>query len=463
MNETKPVSPDLRPMRTVSILGATGSVGQATLDVLAQAMRDPTAPHRYVLSALSGHRNIQELHRLAWAFQPRFVGVSGVEARDRAMSSAVSSLAWPPHVQLLVGPDAATELAQRQGDWLMVALVGLAGLGPILAGLATHAVVAVVNKEPLVAAGPMIMETARHHGSTVVPVDSEHNAVWQILQPPPPPQAGQMETPNPSPGDTAPGPGHPESIEKIFLTASGGPFLDWSPEKIRRATVQEALAHPNWSMGRKISVDSATMVNKGLEIIEASHLFGLEASRIEVLIHPQQLIHALVSYEDGSLLAHMGAPDMRIPIAYSLYWPRRHKAATRRIDWSRVFSLEFRPPDMRRFPALALAREALARGPSACLALSAANEAAVEAFLAGDLDLWTLPQILGRVLEQSFPPAETLADCLTLHAATKRKTEALIKTRRVVYPGPGPSSLGSKSSALSSPEHADQARSADLS
>ena len=448
MNETKRVSPDLRPMRTVSILGATGSVGQATLDVLAQAMRDPTAPHRYVLSALSGHRNIQELHRLAWAFRPRFVGISGVEAQDRAAAAAVSSLAWPPHVQLLVGPDVATEIAQMQGDWLMVALVGLSGLGPILAGLATHTVVAVVNKEPLVAAGPMIMETARHHGSTVVPVDSEHNAVWQILQP----QAagpGPMETPKSS---------HTESIEKIFLTASGGPFLDWSPEKIRKATVQEALAHPNWSMGRKISVDSATMVNKGLEIIEASHLFNLEASKIEVLIHPQQLIHALVSYEDGSLLAHMGAPDMRIPIAYSLYWPRRHKAATRRIDWSRVFSLEFRPPDVRRFPALTLAREALARGPSTCLALSAANEAAVEAFLAGDLDLWTLPQILGRVLEQqAFPPAETLADCLTLHAATKRKTEALIKTRRVVYPGPGLSRP-----APSSPEHADQARSADI-
>jgi 1-deoxy-D-xylulose-5-phosphate reductoisomerase len=261
-------------------------------------------------------------------------------------------------VEVGAGPSALEEAGARPAAWVMSAIVGAAGLAPTMAAVRRGAHVALANKECLVCAGPLFIEAAKAYGATLLPVDSEHNAIFQVLT-------------------------HPERVERLTLTASGGPFRNWSREQMAAATPAQACAHPMWSMGRKISVDSASLMNKGLELIEASYLFGFPSKLIDVIIHPQSIVHSLVHYVDGSVLAQLGAPDMRIPISYALSWPDRAAVSTARLDLAKLAQLTFEAPDPFRFPALRLARTALDRGAAATTALSAANEIAVEAFLDG--------------------------------------------------------------------------------
>ncbi len=335
-----------RPRR-VSILGSTGSVGRSTVDLLARN-RD-----EFTVEALTAYRNATLLAEQARQLNARYAAVVD-EAEYAALKEALSGSG----IEAGCGPGALIEAAERPADWVMAGIVGSAGLAPTLAAVRCGRIVAFANKEVLVCAGSLFLEEVDKHGATLLPVDSEHNAIWQCFD---------FE--------------RVDSIEKITLTCSGGPFRERDIEDMRDVTVEQAVNHPTWNMGAKISIDSATLMNKGLEVIEAHHLFRLPSERIDVLIHPQSVIHGLVTYHDGSVLAHLGAPDMRTPIAYALGWPARTAAPMARLDLAKVAQLTFAPPDGRRFPALRLAREALQEGGSAPTVLNAANEAAVHAFI----------------------------------------------------------------------------------
>jgi 1-deoxy-D-xylulose-5-phosphate reductoisomerase len=337
--------------RRVTVLGSTGSVGGNTVDLL---QRNPGA---FVVEALVASTNVQVLARQARSLNARLAVVADpVRYADLKEALAGSSC------EAAAGAQAVIEAADRPADWVMSAIVGAAGLEPTLKAVRRGAIVGLANKECLVCAGDFLMKEVTAHGATLLPVDSEHSAIFQVF-------------------DFA----QPERVEKITLTASGGPFREFDRAAMERVTPAQAVAHPNWSMGTKISIDSATMMNKGLEIIEAHHLFGLPVERIEVLVHPQSVIHSMVHYVDGSVLAQLGTPDMRTPIAYALGWPKRMEAPSPRLDLSRVARLTFETPDNERFPALALAREALHRGGGAPTILNAANEIAVGAFVAGEI------------------------------------------------------------------------------
>lgn len=336
--------------RSVSILGVTGSVGQSTIQVIeelrAQGQELP-------VEAVTAANRVDLLAEACRRLKPKFAAI----ANPALLSAAREALAGLD-VEVAAGPDALNEAGARPADWVMSAIVGAAGLAPTMAAVRRGAHVALANKECLVCAGPLFIEAAKAHGATLLPVDSEHNAIFQVLT-------------------------HPERVERLTLTASGGPFRTWSAEQMSAATPAQACAHPMWSMGRKISVDSATLMNKGLELIEASYLFGFPSKLIDVIVHPQSTIHSLVHYVDGSVLAQLGTPDMRIPIAYALTWPDRGTVSTARLDLAKLGQLTFETPDPIRFPALRLARAALDRGVALTTALSAANEIAVEAFLEG--------------------------------------------------------------------------------
>jgi 1-deoxy-D-xylulose-5-phosphate reductoisomerase len=332
--------------RRVTILGATGSVGQSTISLVA-------GNPNYVVEALTAQTNADKLIEQAHLLRPNFVAIG-----DERLYDKVKSALAPLGIAVGAGPAAMVEAADRPSDWVMGAIVGIAGLAPILAAVRRGVIVAIANKEPLVSAGPLVLAEARRTGATLLPVDSEHNAIFQVFD-----------------FD------RPESIEKIILTASGGPYRTADRSVMAAATPAEAVRHPNWSMGAKISIDSATLMNKGLELIEAARLFPLAEHQIEVLIHPQSVIHSMVAYVDGSFLAQLGTPDMRTPIAYSLAWPDRLLVDGNRLDLAKLGSLTFEQPDHERFPALNLARAALQRGSLCPCVLNAANEAAVEGFL----------------------------------------------------------------------------------
>jgi 1-deoxy-D-xylulose-5-phosphate reductoisomerase len=351
--------------RSVSILGVTGSIGQSTLLVIEELRgRGVNVP----VEAVTAGRNLAGLADACRRLKPRFAAVSEPDLLDE-VRAALAGL----EVEVGAGPAALEEAAARPADWVMSAIVGAAGLAPTMAAVRRGALVALANKECLVCAGPLMLQAAAASGATLLPVDSEHNAIFQVLT-------------------------HPERVDKLTLTASGGPFRTWTREAMAAARPEQACAHPNWSMGAKISVDSATLMNKGLELIEAGYLFNTPEHRIEVLIHPQSIVHSLVHYLDGSVLAQLSAPDMRTPISFALAWPDRANVATPRLDLAAIANLSFEAPDMQRFPALKLAREAFRAGPARAAALSAANEMAVADFLAGRIGFLDIARITGEAL-----------------------------------------------------------------
>jgi 1-deoxy-D-xylulose-5-phosphate reductoisomerase len=351
--------------RSVTLLGATGSIGASTVDLLLHARE------RYRVEAVAASRNASALADLARKIGARFAAVADpscyAELKEGLAGSGITAAA---------GEGAVIEAANWPADWVMAAITGAAGLKPTMAALERGAVVALANKECLVCAGTLFMRRADEVNATVLPVDSEHNAIFQSL-----------------------GSGRREDLRRIILTASGGPFRTWPLEAMRAATLDQALRHPNWSMGQKVTIDSATMMNKGLELIEAHHLFGLPASQIDVLVHPQSIVHGLVEFRDGAVIAELGAPDMRVPIAHCLAWPERVDTPAPRLDLAKVATLTFEQPDPARFPALRLAREALELGGGAPTVLNAANEVAVDAFLHRRLGFAGIAGLVERTLD----------------------------------------------------------------
>lgn len=352
--------------RSVTVLGSTGSVGCSTVDLLLQN-RD-----RFEVEALTANRNVALLAEQARRLRPRMAAIA-----DPSLGPALAEALAGTGIETGAGPAAVAEAAARPAEWVMGAIVGAAGLAPTLTAIRRGALVALANKECLVCAGALVIAEAKRAGARLLPVDSEHSAVFQVLDE-----------------------GQPNAVDRIILTASGGPFRTATLEDMRKATPAQALAHPNWDMGAKISIDSATMMNKGLELIEAYHLFGLPANRIEVVVHPQSVVHSLVAYVDGSVLAQLGTPDMRTPIAYALAWPERMKWPAPQLDLAQIGALTFESPDAERFPALALARAALTAGGAAPTILNAANEVAVEAFLGGRIGFLDIAQLVSATLER---------------------------------------------------------------
>ena len=363
-------------MRRITILGSTGSVGESTID-LVNRNRDA-----YRVVALTAHSNWEKLALQAKALQPEMVALADV-AGYGALKAALAGTG----ITVSAGDEAVCDAARMDADWVMAAIVGAAGLKPTLAAVTRGATVALANKECLVSAGDIFMAAVARHNATLLPVDSEHNAIFQVFD------FDQHA-----------------QVTRIILTASGGPFRTMSFADMRGVTPAQAVAHPNWSMGAKISVDSATMMNKGLEVIEAHHLFRMPASRIEVVVHPQSVIHSMVEYADGSVLAQLGTPDMRTPIAYTLGWPSRLQAPAARLDFARLGALTFEAPDLQRFPALKLAQDALVAGGAAPTILNAANEVAVARFLAGDIGFLEIAAIVDHTLARLAQPALTTLD-----------------------------------------------------
>jgi 1-deoxy-D-xylulose-5-phosphate reductoisomerase len=353
-----------RPRR-VSVLGATGSIGESTLDLIG---RNPAA---YQVVALTGGHNAARLAELAVQHRAELA----VVADPGAYAALRDSLAGTG-IEAGAGEAALLEAAGRPADWVMAAIVGTAGLKPTLEAVRQGNCTALANKECLVSAGDLFMAEVARANATLLPVDSEHSAVMQVT-------AGARQ----------------ERVERVCLTASGGPFRNWSRDQMREARPDQALNHPNWSMGPKVTIDSATLMNKGLELIEAHHLFSLPPAKLDVLIHPQSIVHCLVHLSDGSVLAQLGSPDMRTPIAYSLAWPERMHAPTKRLDLAALGTLTFEAPDQSRFPALKLAREVLEANASAATVLNAANEVAVEAFLGGRIGFLAIADLVESTLE----------------------------------------------------------------
>jgi 1-deoxy-D-xylulose-5-phosphate reductoisomerase len=353
-------------MRRISIFGATGSIGENTVDLI---LRDG-GPAAYTTVAVTGGRNVARLAAIARALRAEVA----VVAEEGLLGDLRAALAGSG-VQAAAGPAAIAEAACRPADWVMSAIVGAAGLVPGLRALETGATLALANKESLVTAGPLLMATAARAGARVLPVDSEHSAIFQCL--------GQAPL---------------EEVERIILTASGGALRDWPLEALERASVAEALAHPNWAMGQRITIDSASMFNKALEVIETREFFGIDPDRIEVIVHPESLIHSMVGFRDGAIMAHMGAPDMRHSIGHALYWPARRALPVARLDLAQVATLTFRPPDLARWPALRLAREVMAIRGLAGAVFNGAKERALDHFLAGRIGFMDMGRVVETVL-----------------------------------------------------------------
>ncbi len=351
----------------VAVLGASGSIGRGALDVI----RHLGSPWR--LSAISVHSQVDLLPGLTREFQCPLVVVS-----DPKSASKVNELSLPEGTRIEIGPQGLTQVASDSSiGTVIAAVVGAAGMESSLAAVGAGKRLALANKEALVVAGDLLTRTAAASGGEIIPVDSEHSAIFQALRS-----------------------GHEKDVSRLILTASGGPFRTWDKNRISSATVQDALAHPTWQMGRKITIDSATMMNKALEIIEARWLFGLRADQIEVMIHPQSIIHSMVEFVDGSVVAQLSPPDMRLPIQYALTYPDRHPCPCDKMDWTQRMSLELEPADPERFPALSLGWEVAAKGGTCGAVLNAANEAAVELFLQGNLPFPGIVAGTRRVLEQ---------------------------------------------------------------
>ncbi len=379
--------------RKVSVLGSTGSIGVSTLDLFDQAKVEVE------IVALTAGRNVEQLAEQALKWRPQIAVIA-----DEAALPRLRELLAGSGLRTAGGAAAVAEAAAADAQWVMSAIVGFAGLAPTLAAARAGAVVALANKESLICAGPTLLRTAKLAGGAVIPVDSEHSAIFQVFSP-----------------------SNAQHVARLILTASGGPFLGWSREQMGRATPKQALAHPNWSMGAKISIDSATMMNKGLEVIEAAYLFAMPPERIEVLIHPQSIVHSLVEYADGSTLAQLGPPDMRSPIACAFAWPDRLPWPAKRLDLARSGPLSFDEPDLERFPALRIAKQALAAGGAAPAAMNGADEIAVAAFLGGRIGFLdiasTVEETLARMDRQNLlrPSDNDPVDSARVTDATARR------------------------------------------
>lgn len=361
---TRWMAPSADRPRHVTILGSTGSVGQSTVDLIA---RDPA---RYRVESLVARSSVELLAEQARRLRARLAVVA-----DPGCFGQLKEALAGTQIEVAAGPEAVIEAAARPAEWVMAAIVGFAGLAPTLAAARRGAMVALANKEALVCAGRLFMETVVQAGGELLPVDSEHNAIFQVFEP-----------------------RQRHAIDRLILTASGGPFRNWSLAEMAGVTPDQALAHPNWDMGAKISVDSATMMNKGLELIEAHLLFGLPEQQIDIVVHPQSVIHSMVAYRDGSVLAQLGTADMRVPISHALGWPSRIDGPAARLDFTELSALTFEQPDSGRFPSLRLAREALGRGGFAPIVLNAANETAVEAFLGKRIGFLDIARIVEDVM-----------------------------------------------------------------
>jgi 1-deoxy-D-xylulose-5-phosphate reductoisomerase len=374
-------------LKTVSILGATGSVGSSTLDLVERE------PERFEVIALTANCDVEKLAAAAVRTNAR----RAVVADERCLPALRDILAGTG-IETTGGAQALLEAAAMGADWTMAAIVGCAGLEPVMAAVEAGGTVVLANKEPLVSAGEVVLAAAKRCGATLLPADSEHNAIFQCFD-----------------FD------RPEGVRRIILTASGGPFRDWSIEQMRGVSPEQAVAHPNWSMGAKISIDSATLMNKGLELIEAARLFPIAHDRIEIILHRQSVIHSLVDYVDGSVLAQLGPPDMRTPIAHCLAWPARMATPMAPLDLIAIGRLDFEAPDTERFPALRLAREALEAGGARPAILNAANEIAVAAFLDHRIGFLEIAAIVADTLDRYDPPApETLDAVLAIDAEARR-------------------------------------------
>ena len=372
--------------RSVTILGSTGSIGGNTIDLLQRY------PNSFSVVALTANRNIDLL-----AEQARQSGAKLAVTADPSLYNDLKEALSGSNIRAAAGPEAVEEAASMAADFVMAGIVGAAGLGPTLAAVKRGAIVGLANKECLVCAGDLILGEVARAGATLLPVDSEHNAIFQVFD---------FE--------------RDSGVSKIILTASGGPFRASDMDTMVKATPEMAVAHPNWNMGAKISVDSATMMNKGLEMIEAFHLFPVAAKQIDVLVHPQSVIHSMVEYIDGSVLAQLGSPDMRTPIAYSLAWPERISAPTPKLDLAEMGTLTFEKPDLERFPCLRLAQHALKEGATAAIVLNAANEVAVNGFLQKNIGFMDIPRIVESCLERTqSEPVTGIERVIEIDAGTR--------------------------------------------
>jgi 1-deoxy-D-xylulose-5-phosphate reductoisomerase len=380
LQQAVPAAGNDTQQRTVTILGATGSVGCQTIDLIERA------PERYRVLALTAHRNVAKLAEQARKLRPEVAVIA-----DAAHYHALKDLLAGTGIKVAAGEQAVVEAAQMPAEWVMAAIVGAAGLPSTLAAARRGAIVAFANKETLVCAGPLMMDLVAQSGAKLLPVDSEHNAIWQVFD-----------------FDRK------DAITRLILTASGGPFRTMSRAAMASVTPQQAVKHPVWAMGAKISIDSATLMNKGLEVIEAAYLFGMPEEKIDVVVHPQSVIHSMVEYADGSVLAQLGTPDMRTPIGYTLAWPNRMVTPAARLDFAQLGSLTFEKPDPEKFPALRLTRAALRTGGTAPAILNAANEIAVQAFLDGQIGFLDIERIneatMGQVPSARLTGLDVLAD-----------------------------------------------------
>ena len=380
--------------RKIAILGATGSIGKSTLDLVERS------PEQFEVVAVTAATNVEALADIARRTGARLAAVA-----DESRLGDLRTLLTGTNCRATAGEQALVEVASGEADLVIAAIVGCAGLRPVMAAVEAGRIVALANKEALVTAGALMIDAAARNGATLLPVDSEHNAIFQCL-------ACSRK----------------EDVAKIILTASGGPFRTASDEVIGAATPAQAVAHPNWSMGAKISVDSATLMNKGLELIEAHFLFGLPSGRIDILVHPQSVIHSMVEFVDGSVLAQLGTPDMRIPIAYALGWPERMETPAQRLDLAAIGRLDFETPDLNKFPALRLARTALEEGGAAPIVLNAANEIAVARFLAGEIRFTDIVRIVDEAIEKSnFTPPQSIDDVLDIDAQIRSRVETTMR------------------------------------
>jgi 1-deoxy-D-xylulose-5-phosphate reductoisomerase len=381
--------------RTLSIFGATGSVGASTLDLVTRNA------DRFQVLALTANTNVPDLAEAAIKSNAKFAVIAD-ESRYAALKSALSGTG----IEAAAGQGALLDAARMGADWTMAAIVGCAGLAPTMAALEGGKTVALANKESLVSAGALMTSAAKASGATLLTVDSEHNAIFQCLD------------------ATA-----PRAVRRIMLTASGGPFRTMSFAEMAAVTPEMAVKHPNWDMGAKISVDSATMMNKGLEVIEAHHLFALPSAQIDVIIHPQSVVHSMVEYIDGSVLAQLGTPDMRTPIAHALAWPERMETPVASLNLAQIGRLDFEEPDPTRFPALRLARAALEAAGAKPAVLNAANETAVAAFLACKIGFTDIAAIVERVLDRYSPPAPaSIQDVLDIDGEARRLAATLMES-----------------------------------
>lgn len=386
-------------MRRITIFGATGSVGESTFDLIHRA----GGPEAFHTVALTGGRNLARLVEMAVALRAEVA----VSAYDDALPELRARLAGTG-VHAAAGPQALAEAADRPADWVMSAIVGAAGLVPGLRALAHGSTLALANKESLVTAGPLLMATARAHGATILPVDSEHSAIFQSL-------IGE---------DIA-------AVDRIILTASGGALRDWPLEALQKARVKDALAHPNWSMGARITIDSASMFNKALEVIEARELFGVTPDQVEVIIHPESIIHSMVGFRDGGIIAHLGMPDMRHPIGFALNWPDRAALPVARLDLAKLAQMTFRAPDPVRYPALRLAREVMEAGGLSGAAFNAAKEVALDLFIAERLGFAQMAELVEATmtdLSAQFGQngaVHGLQDVLSMDSLTRSRAHAL--------------------------------------